>query len=154
MTSRTDPAGQARPQDFGSLVTGLVSVASRSIEGELRGRGFSVLEYSIVRALDESGQANSTQLSHLLPVEMSSISRAVANLVDNGYVRRNRRRDDRRVVMLSLTPAGRELAEELRNQVNENYETLLTGISERELNAFTSVVHRILDNHSEASRNG
>ncbi len=154
MTNTDNAARSPRPSDFPTLVTALMSVAARSIEEQLRDEGFSLLEYAILRALGESGTSTATQLSHLMPVDVSGISRTVDALVRQGKVRRQRRRDDRRVVMLSLTPDGRESSEELFRSVDERYTRLLSDIGEREMDVFVSVVHRILDNHAAARRAG
>ncbi len=154
MANTDNAARSPRPRDFPTLVTALTSVAARSIEEQLRDEGFSILEYSILRALGESRQSTATQLSHLLPVDMSSISRAVDTLVRQGKVRRQRRRDDRRVVMLSLTPDGRESSEELFRSVDERYTQLLSNIGEQEMDIFVSVVHRILDGHAASRHAG
>ena len=141
-----------RPRDFGSLMTGLARVSARSAEDTLADRGYAWLDYAILRALLEVRQSTASQLSHLLPVEMSSISRSVATLADKRLVRRRRVAEDRRVVTLSLTADGRAAAEELQAMMDEQFAALLSGIDERDIEGFVTVTHGILNNYQRISR--
>ena len=138
---------QERPRDFGSLMTGLARVAARSADDALAKTDFGWLEYAILRALLEVPHATASQLSHLLPVELSSISRSVAVLADRRLLRRRRDTSDRRVVRLSLTADGRELAEELQQTMEGRFGALVEGISDADLDTFTAVTHRIMANY-------
>ena len=59
-----------------------------------------------------------------MPTDPSRISRMVTKLVDMGLLRRRRLRNDRRIVMLRLTPEGNELTSQLVEQAQLYYAAL------------------------------
>ncbi len=65
-----------------------------------------------------------SQLAQSLPVNASRISRQVAKMVGMGLMRRRRLRNDRRVVMLSLTAGGKKLTLDIQRRVH-SYEAVL-----------------------------
>ncbi len=78
------------------------------------------------------------------------MSRLVAKLVDDRLLRRRRLRNDRRVVVLSLTNQGRDLTNEIDKRMKAFEEDLTEGVTDDELAAFFRVTQRILLN--EAAR--
>ncbi len=78
------------------------------------------------------------------------MSRLVAKLVDDRLLRRRRLRNDRRVVVLSLTNQGRDLTNEVDKRMRAFEEDLTEGVTDDELAAFFRVTQRILLN--EAAR--
>lgn len=56
---------------------------------------------------------NLSELAELHGVSLPTMSNTVSKLVAAGWVERRRSEADRRVVMLTLTPAGRQLVEEI-----------------------------------------
>ena len=81
-----------------------------------------------------------------MPVDPSRISRIVARLVDKGWLRRRRKRDDRRLVMLQLTDDGAELMIDLRDRVGDYNAQLTADVSAEEMRIFTSVALKIIAN--------
>ena len=79
---------------------------------------------------------------------MSRISAVVTKMVDRGLMRRRRLRDDRRVVMLSLTEEGKALTLELHQRVQAYDARLCEGVSEAEMAAFVSVTSKVMANHA------
>ena len=59
-----------------------------------------------------------TRLGSLLQVHPTSVTSAVERLVRQGYVERLRRDHDRRVVLASLTDAGRDVVEQATAGLN------------------------------------
>ena len=89
-----------------------------------------------------------TQLAQVLPVKAPRISRLVTKMVDRGLIRRQRLRNDRRVVFLTLTDEGKALTLELHRRVQAYDSTLSEGVSEEEMAAFLSVTSKVLANFS------
>jgi MarR family transcriptional regulator, organic hydroperoxide resistance regulator len=83
-------------------------------------------------------------LGDLLIAEAGHPSRLVDRLVESGWVERREAKDDRRRVVLSLTPAGREL----EGQAAETRQQLLdlghATIGDRDVQAATDVLRDLL----------
>jgi DNA-binding MarR family transcriptional regulator len=78
---------------------------------QMNSQGISPRNYAALRFLLESGPATIGQIQAYLHKSPSTISALIAQLEDQGYLSRTRSREDNRVVIVDLTPAGRELAE-------------------------------------------
>jgi DNA-binding MarR family transcriptional regulator len=80
---------------------------SRQMQQEgISGRKMSTLRYVL-----ETGPRTIGQVRRYLYIGDSSTSELVASLEEKGYVTRTRSQEDNRVVIVELTPAGRELAQ-------------------------------------------
>jgi DNA-binding MarR family transcriptional regulator len=74
-------------------------------------RGIRPRDFSVLRFLLEKGSATVGQVQEYLYRSPSVASTLIAGLEEAGYVTRTRSREDNRVVIVELTPTGRELAE-------------------------------------------
>ncbi len=64
-------------------------------------------------------------------------------LVERGFVTRERSAADRRVVTLALTPHGRELVEEMAPRVMDLWNGLLSGFTHAEVDTLISLLTRL-----------
>jgi len=82
---------------------------ARQIESE---RGIKPRDFSVLRFLWESGPATVSQVQAFLHNSASTASALIAQLEEAGYVSRSRSSEDNRVVIVSLTAVGQEVAEQ------------------------------------------
>lgn len=146
-----DPGrGDDRPAvDLAAGVSDLVKAVDRGISKEVSPYDLTSLEFNVLKiCLEEEGERTATQLARALPVDGARISRLVSGLVDKGLLRRRRLRSDRRVVMLSLTEAGRALTAQAVRSVRRYEAGLLEGVGEAEAQGFLAVIARIVANHA------
>ena len=68
------------------------------------------------------------ELTEILRVDKSSISRSVEELVQKGYVNREPSSEDRRSVVLSLTECGRKRFDRIEHDMNMKFQKVLSGI--------------------------
>ncbi len=68
------------------------------------------------------------ELSEILRLDKSGISRIVEELVQKNYVERKPSEDDRRYVVLNLTHAGKERFEKIENDMNQKFKQILDKI--------------------------
>ena len=87
---------------------------------------------------------------------MSRISVVVTKMVGRGLMRRRRLRNDRRIVMLSLTEEGKALTLKLQRRVQAYDARLSEGVSEEEMAVFASVTSKVMTNYTalQTRRNG
>lgn len=135
MTADRDPIREAHRQwvahgwadaaDGMAMVTSLVRVQQlllERIEGVLRPLGLTFARYEVLRLLSFSsaGAMPMTRMGSLLQVHPTSVTSAVDRLEGQGYVSRSRRETDRRVVLASITDAGRAVVEEATAGLNSS----------------------------------
>ena len=117
--------GWAEAADGMAMVTSLVRVNQlllERIDAVLRPLGLSFARYEVLRLLafvaEGGGEMPMARLGSLLQVHPTSVTSAVDRLVRQGYVERVRSATDRRVVLTSLTDAGRAVVEEATEGLN------------------------------------
>jgi DNA-binding MarR family transcriptional regulator len=135
MATDRDPIREAHSQwvrhgwsdaaDGMAMATSVVRVHQllmERIESVLRPLDLTFARYEILRLLSfaKSGSMPMTRLGSLLQVHPTSVTSAVERLVRQGYVERLRRETDRRVVLASLTDAGRDVVERATVGLNEH----------------------------------
>jgi DNA-binding MarR family transcriptional regulator len=115
--------GWTEAADGMAMVTSVVRVHQllmERVESVLRPFNLTFARYEVLRLLSfaQSGPMPMTRLGSLLQVHPTSVTSAVERLVRQGYVERLRRETDRRVVLASLTDAGREVVAEATAGLN------------------------------------
>jgi len=127
---------------FGSIIT-LHRYLRRS--SKLRAAsGISGRQHATLRAL-ESGPLTMGGLSDLLFIGESATSELVARLEKDGFVRRERSKDDNRVVHVSITEAGRAVADETPLAGMPLLRERLRTLEPRELRRIEKSMNRLLD---------
>ena len=89
----------------------LINRFLRQYAHQMDDRGIRPREFSVLRFLWETGPATVGQVQEYLYRSPSVASTVIAGLEEAGYVTRTRSREDNRVVIVELTPTGREIAE-------------------------------------------
>lgn len=89
--------------------------------------GITTSQFHTLRRI-MNGRTSVSELADCLHVSQPNVSRAVDELVQKGYVTRERTAEDRRRLELSLTPAAETLFQnihqELDNLLEKNFDTL------------------------------
>lgn len=130
-------------------IDGLLTAFYQGAAKEAARYNLTATEFNLMRVcLRRQEECTATELARILPVDTSRISRMVTVLVDRGLLRRRRLPSDRRVVMLSLTEEGVEMTSQILEVINQNNTRLMEGIDEDEIRVFSSVVSRIVANHT------
>lgn len=83
----------------------------RQYSRQMHSEGFSGRKIATLRYLLETEPLTIGQLRDYLYISDSTTSELVAKLEDAGCVQRTRSEEDNRVVLVSLTPSGREFAQ-------------------------------------------
>ncbi|WP_419928171.1 MarR family winged helix-turn-helix transcriptional regulator [Candidatus Poriferisocius sp.] len=124
----------------------LDSAIESGVIREVKRHGLHVNEFAVLQLFAKQDEWSATQLLDHLDIDPSRMSRLVAKMVDSRLLRRRRGRTDRRVVYLTLTDRGAELAEEISQQMEAHESTLLRGVGSRELAGFRSTTEKIKKN--------
>jgi DNA-binding MarR family transcriptional regulator len=112
---------------------------------ELDGTGVSSSHIGALLLLYMGIARTSAGLSKLLGVDPGFITRLVDRLEKEGLVRRDRNRPDRRVVNLTLTEAGRNLAARITEIAPTVLNRRLCGFTPQEFATLCGLLHKLLD---------
>ena len=146
--------GQAVAEVLQRRVASLLRAVDRGLTGTLAPYELIPVELELLRFCRDRGECTATQMTGVLPTDPSRISRLVHRLVQMGLVGRRRLTDDRRVVMLTLTPEGEELVQRMDALVQDFYDALTEGVSDADLVVFLSASQRMVDNYDAMSNPG
>lgn len=117
----------------------LVGVALHSVEGV----GVSVPQFRLLLVLQEMGRSTSTQCSRALGVAGSSVTRLADRLHASGHLVRGTDPDNRSVVTLELTDAGRRAVDEVTSRRREALGAVLDPLDPQERAACAAVLAEI-----------
>lgn len=92
------------------------------------------------------GHLSQKTLAEALEIELPSLMRTLGLLEEQGLVERHCCCKDKRARIVTLTPEGKALLDQIEHRIMDIRRDLLTGISQRELEQFEDIVHRISAN--------
>ena len=118
--------------------------------GDLSARtGLSMREIHVLLFLaNNPGYDTARNISELRGLSKSQVSQAVELLAAEGFLLRTPDEADRRVVHLSITPAGLPLARECQTIQAACGQRLLAGLSEEQVRQLALLLGTVLDNGS------
>jgi DNA-binding MarR family transcriptional regulator len=94
--------------------------------------GMSALQYTALTVLERHPDLSSAQLARNSFVTAQSMADMVTTLQDLGMIERHRDPDDRRRLVLALTPDGRKLLNRYRGKVAALERRMLSGLTARQ----------------------
>jgi DNA-binding MarR family transcriptional regulator len=108
----------------------------------LSSMGLSHSHMRILRMLAPGHELAMKTIASQLQLTPPSITALTRRLITNGLLLRRPHAEDSRVVLLSLTDAGRDLYEQLYHEQLQAIERLLSGLSEEEQRLFLDLLDR------------
>lgn len=121
----------------------LASRLSRDFATRYRERfGISIPEWRVVAHLSQSGAVSVREIHERVDMDKSKVSRAAQRLEAAGYVEKRVNPADRRLVELTLTPAGRAMMDEL-TRVAQDYQRELVARLGEEAGGFLGGLGRL-----------
>lgn len=99
-------------------------------DGEMACCGVSLAQCHALVEIGRAGALSLVELSKLLNLDNSTMSRTVNNLVSNSLAERELDPQDRRYVTIKLTPAGMLSYREIESNMEEYFVQIVTAIPE------------------------
>jgi DNA-binding MarR family transcriptional regulator len=116
---------------------------------KLRREGINVTRWRILAVLAMGDGITITEIIDRAMMQQSALSRALMNMVREGYVRRVTHRHDARCAEVYLTDKGRTLFDSLNVVVRRREKRLLSGLSPREVAAAFALLRRLSRNMAQ-----
>ncbi|MCJ0765115.1 MarR family winged helix-turn-helix transcriptional regulator [Variovorax terrae] len=108
----------------------LVSLAGAPVTRLCEGRyGITRREWHLLAMLARDGPLSPSEIALRASLDRARVSKAIASLIEKSLMQRTAVRDDRCRAVLTLTPKGINLANELFPQIDEINERVLSAIS-------------------------
>jgi MarR family transcriptional regulator, organic hydroperoxide resistance regulator len=131
--------------EFADALTAFIR-ATRRVRGEAGKAGsrpLSLSQFAVLQAVYEEGDATVGELAGAAGVSMPTVTRMLGGLERDGIVERDRVDEDRRVVRVHLTPAGRRLMGEKQAWITERQHELFAGLSPADQRSIGPLMRRL-----------
>jgi len=102
------------------------------------------LFYRVSNSIQQKGNLTMGELSSALVVPLSTTTRIVDWLVDNGYTQRLPDPEDRRIVRVALTDVGREMHEIIENYIRQRVQQILSCLTFEERAMLLTLVGKVV----------
>jgi MarR family transcriptional regulator, lower aerobic nicotinate degradation pathway regulator len=126
--------------------TGLVAQA-------LAADGLRRQHFLVLSALAERGAASQAALGRRLLIDRSEMHALLSDLEQRGHVARVRDHNDRRRMLVDLTPAGARALNRLNRRVETAQDALLAPLSAAERRQLHHLLAQLVEHHSRHSSN-
>ena len=90
-------------------------------------------QLSVISMLEKYGEQKVSELSEKMGLSDSTVSGILDRLEQKGIIRRERTKDDRRVVKISLTKKSQKFFNDFRQKKEEYFTQLLKRLSDQEI---------------------
>lgn len=133
----------------------LMTLAGRSIEAVFASRGITTGEFDVLAALRRTGAPHvmtPTALAHTLMLSPAGMTNRLDRLEAAGHIERRADPDDRRSLLVALTPAGRILVDAAVTDHVANEARLLAPLTPRQRAALDDALRRLLAPFDEPAR--
>jgi DNA-binding MarR family transcriptional regulator len=125
----------------------LVAVAARSLAGVAE--DVTLPQYRVLVELAARGPQRVAELAGVLGVDPSAATRMTDRLARKQLVHRRRTTEDRRAVRISLTPAGRELVDEVSRRRRSEIAEILERMPHADRHATLAALRAFADTAGE-----
>jgi len=153
LDAREEPrtAGEMAPgmplDDFPPyLLNRIVNRLNSNLTEELKTVGVTLQHYRILAVLVARDDRNVGELAVYTVTEQSTLSKMLDRMEEAGLVARKTDPQDRRVVQITITEAGREAYERILPIAMKHYRRALHGLTESEQEHLVDMLHRVLEN--------
>lgn len=116
--------------EVGLIIQKLVRVFQIFERDEIKANGFTTSQCYTILELYRCESLTMNELSDKMNLNSSTMTRILDNLVRDKYISRDKEQFDRRVVVVSLTDTGREVAKKLDATVKAYYKKVIANIPE------------------------
>ena len=132
------------PQDVSLGIAQLMPHIMRGIQLDFFvKKGVTQTQFLLLASIRAYGRCSMGTLASNLHVRMPTATGIVERLVKAGYVRRAAGQEDRRQVVVELTPKGERFFHEFEGVIRRRWEEVLRSLSQKELRAFYHVVTKL-----------
>jgi DNA-binding MarR family transcriptional regulator len=131
----------------------LLAQATHLIQGEfhrvVRAKGFTVSEWRVLATLASSEPMSIGQLAEITVTKQPTLTRVLDRMESKGHVQRIPHEEDRRVVLVGITPAGSKLATGLIQLARDHEHRVLEPFGLKRAADLKSTLKQMIDLHKD-----
>lgn len=116
--------------EVGFMMQKLVKVFQLFERNEIKTYGFTTSQCNTILGLYKFGALTMNELSEKMNLNSSTMTRILNNLVRDKYISRDKDEFDRRIVIVSLTDTGRDVAKKIDITLKAYYKKIIANIPE------------------------
>ena len=131
-------------ESIGHLIRRAHQRASATFMSILADHQFTPTQFFALARLRERGRLSQNRLGRLTAMDPATIQGVTRRLFDRGYIARTPDTNDRRRMVLELTPEGTSVAERLLNGIDTVNGQILAPLGPEEQEQFRSLLKRIV----------
>ncbi|MGI5853782.1 MAG: MarR family winged helix-turn-helix transcriptional regulator [Bacillota bacterium] len=109
-----------------------------------RNEELSLKEIFVIEMLSRQGMASMSELAASLGVPFTTMASMVQRMVNKGYLQKEQSPEDRRVMMISLTPTGRQTSEQHREGLVSVVKELLATLDDTDQSRLMTLINEVL----------
>ncbi|WP_233517165.1 MarR family winged helix-turn-helix transcriptional regulator [Pseudotabrizicola alkalilacus] len=140
-------AEDAMPYRFTESVPYLLNRAGVSVAERFTRRleeyEVSLPMYRVLAVLRQTGTHTLGELSAMVSVEMSTLSRLIGAMAKRDLVTRDRPQDNARIVLIDLTDGGRAMADKLMPIATHFEDTLVSNLDPAQVETLKSLLRQV-----------
>ncbi|MFW6050519.1 MAG: MarR family winged helix-turn-helix transcriptional regulator [Myxococcota bacterium] len=148
MKDRTDGNTRTAPRDVDRILEAAVYLYTegrRATKEVARHLGLTGPQVTAIKMLEGFGDLSLSALSEHMSAHNSTITGVVDRMVKGGLVERVRSTEDRRVVLIRLTPKGREIARSVPVTSMQVFAAALASLSDDEKASLRRILRKLSD---------
>lgn len=128
-----NPGNECCVEEVGDMVRKLVRLFQLFERDQIKIHGFTTTQCYTLLEIDKAGSITMNDLSDRMNLNSSTMTRVLDTLVRDGYIERRKSDEDRRLVLVSLSPKGKAGASLLNGSVNGYYKKVIESIPKGQL---------------------
>ncbi len=126
--------------------TSIYKILHKMLEHELIIRNSSILEYRILKIIDEVQTITMAQIAERNYVTQAWITGMIDKMENKNLVKRNRSEEDRRVIYIEITESGKALLLDLKAVIDKTLYENFSFIDLKEMDHLNTLLGSINDN--------
>ena len=126
--------------------TSIYKILHKKLEQELIVRNSSILEYRILKIIDEVEMITMAQIAERNYVTQAWITGMIDKMEGKNLVKRNRSEEDRRVIYIEITESGKALLSDLKAVIDKTLYENFSFVDLKEMEHLNSLLGTIKDN--------
>lgn len=128
----------------GRLLRRLDKIMSGQIEAKFDGFDLNFQQWIALKVVRDGVVGNAGELASELGITTGATTRMIDLLESRGLLARDRTAEDRRVVRLAITPAGRETVAQLQGDVVSTWNEVVADFTQAEAELLVQLLAKLL----------
>ena len=125
------------------VLTRALDAVRKSIEKEIRTYGLNPTEFAVLELLYNKGEQSAQKIGEKVLIASSSITYVVDKLEKKDLILRTHYPEDRRIINVSITDAGRKMMDEIFPIHTQGVQRILEGLDTKEKEEMISQLKKL-----------